>query len=85
MITLKNDWKSNRTFQNRKMVQASTLGPNKHKCGRLRYRGELSGEEFIMKFEDFKQQELKITPRTATHSKRFSRKNRHRPKCHQPF
>ena len=41
MITLKNDWKSNRTFQNRKMVQASTLRPNKHKRGRLRYlRGD---------------------------------------------
>jgi hypothetical protein len=26
-------------FKNRTMVQASSLGPNKHKRGRLRYRG----------------------------------------------
>jgi hypothetical protein len=27
-------------FKNKMMVQASTLGPNKHKCGCLRYRGD---------------------------------------------
>jgi len=34
---MKNDDENDRTFQNRKMVQASSLGPNKHKRGRLRY------------------------------------------------
>ena len=28
-------------FKNRTMVQASSLGPNKHKRGRLRYLGEI--------------------------------------------
>ena len=45
VITLKNDWKSNRIFQNRKMVQASTLGPNKHKRGRLRYLGDFDKQK----------------------------------------
>ncbi|MBS6283922.1 hypothetical protein [Haemophilus parainfluenzae] len=28
-------------FKNRTMVQASSLGPNKHKRGRLRYLGDI--------------------------------------------
>jgi len=51
VITLKNDWKSSRTFQNRKIVQASTLGPNKHKRGRLRYREILNAFLKLKTFE----------------------------------
>ena len=31
-------------FKNRTMVQASSLGPNKHKRGRLRYLGAVDFE-----------------------------------------
>ena len=34
-------------FKNKMMVQASSLGPNKHKRGRLRYRGGLHYREKI--------------------------------------
>ena len=39
-LRLKNVWKNDRTLKNETMVQASSLGLNKHKRGRLRYRGD---------------------------------------------
>ena len=40
---MKNDEENDRTFKNETMVQVSSLGPNKHKRGRLSYLGAIVG------------------------------------------